>query len=203
MQRRYFSKEGAVPMWIHVPGTPVTLPGETTQYERLPGMTDWAPRDVVSRVGKGIAQDKNIQDIAEQEAQRGLLRTTATGAAGGLLGGAMLSRLVGGEAVAAPFKEILKRGISKDTLRGLGHLPRVAKILPLLGLGIGTAAGAGNWAQGRDARRSQAKAVGKGLLSEQILQQHQLNQARDSRKLPLESATESATKATAISRAGV
>lgn len=203
MRKRYFTKEGAIPMWVHIPGTPITLPGETTKYERLPGMTDWAPRGVVSRVGRGLAENRDIQDIAEQEANQGLLAKTVSGGTGGLLGGAMLSRLAGGEAVIAPFKDILKRGINKQTLQGLSKVPRMARVLPAVGLGIGAATGIGNWAMGRDDRKAQAKAVGRGLLSEQILQQHELNQARNSRKVPLTTATESPTKATAISSSGV
>jgi len=203
MKRHYFNKEGAAPIWIHVPGTPITLPGETTKYERLPGMTDWAPRGVVSRVGRGLAENKDMTEIAEQEANKDLGASAARGGAGGLLGGAMLSRLIGGEKVTTPFKNILKRGLNKQTLQGLGKLPRAAKVLPLLGMGLGAATGMGSWAAGRDKRREQAAAVGKGLLSEQILQQHSLNKARESQRVPLETATEYPTKATAINGSGV
>ena len=169
MRRHYFYKAGTTPIWIHVPGTPITLPGESTKYERLPGMTDWAPRDVVSRVGQGLAQEQDMDDIAENEATRGLGGRAAGGAGGGLLAGAVGARLVGGEAVSAPFKNILKSGINSASLKGLRKLPMKAGLLPLIGLGVGTAAGVGSWAMGRDQRKAQAKSVGKGLLSEQIL----------------------------------
>lgn len=209
MRRHYFYKAGTTPMWIHVPGTPITLPGEQTKYERLPGMTDWAPRGVVSRVGQGLAQDQSMDDIAEAEATRGLGGRAAAGAGTGLLAGAASARLAGGEAVAAPFKNILKRGINAESLRGLRKLPMKAGLLPLLGIGIGAATGVGSWAAGRDARRAQAKSVGKGLLSEQILQQHAIGQARQGEqtrqltKLPIESASMPSPKATVLSSSGV
>jgi hypothetical protein len=158
---------------------------------------------VVSRVGRGLRENREVRDIAEQEANQGLGSNAARGGAGGLLGGAMIARIVGGEKSVAPFKKILAKGINKNTLRGLSRLPWAAKWLPLLGAGLGTAAGVGSWATGRDKRREQAAAVGKGLLSEQILQQHQINQARTARKMPLESATERATKATTVNSTGV
>lgn len=209
MRRYYFSKESSAPIWIHVPGTPVTLPGERTEYERLPGMTNWAPRGIVSRVGQGLAQEKGIEDIAENEASRGLGTSALKGSGGGVLGGSVLSRVVGGEAVSKPFKNILKKGLTRESLRGLSKLPTSAKVLPLLGLGVGAASGVGSWAMGQDSRREQARAVGKGLLSEQILQQHSLGQARQGlkarqlSKLPVESASEMSPKATVLSSSGV
>ena len=209
MGRHYFNKEGNVPMWVHIPGTPITLPGERTQYERLPGMTDWAPRDTVSRVGKGLAEKQDISEIAESEANQGLGASAIKGGAGGLLGGSMLARLVGGQAVSAPFKNVLKGGLNKSTMSGLSKIPMSAKALPLLGVGAGLASGIGGWASGRDERRNQAASVSKGLLSEQILQQHSLGQAQQGAqgkqlsKLPIESASMPSPKATVLSSAGV
>ena len=196
-------------MWIHVPGTPITLPGERTQYERLPGMTNWAPREAVSRVGEGLARSRSIEDIAESEASQDFGGSVMKGGGGGLLGGSVLARLSGGEAVTAPFKNMLERGVNMKTFKGLSKLPTRAKLLPLLGMGTGAAAGIGSWAMGRDARRDQARSVGKGLLSEQILQQHAIGNARrgeETRKLsrlPIESASMPSPKATVLSSSGV
>jgi len=204
MRRHYFIKEGASPVWIHVPGTPFTLPGERTQYSRLPGMTEWAPRDVVERMGKGLAGDQTVKNLAQAESQQGLPGHLGKGAIGGAVGGAMASRIFGGESVTAPFKNIFKKGITRESLKGLSKLPRSAKILPLLGLGLGAAGGIGSWASGRDAREQEAREVGKGLLSEQILQQHSIGQARRGlAKLPIETASENSTKAVTLGNTGV
>ena len=204
MKRHYFYKEGAAPMWIHVPGTPITLPGEQTKYERLPGMTEWAPREVVERMGKGLAGGKSVAELSDTEAQRGLGGGMTTGAAAGGAGGAALARLAGGQKATAPFRDILKRGLNKSSLKGLSKLPGSAKLLPLLGLGLGAAAGAGGWATGRDARQQEARSVGKGLLSEQILQQHSIGQARQGlKRIPIESASMPSPKATVLSSSGV
>lgn len=215
MKRHYFYKQGASPVWIHVPGTPFTLPGERTQYDRLPGMTDWAPRDVIGRVGKGLKEDKPIQSLVEQERQQGLLGSAAKGGIGGLVGGSMAARLAGGEKSTAPLKQVLKKGLSSGTMKGLSKFPRSAKILPLLGLGLGAAGGVGSWASGQDERGQEARGVAKGLLSEQILQQHSIGQARGGlaqqqqqrqphlAKLPPESASEQSPKAAVLGNTGV
>ena len=211
MRRHYFIKEGASPIWIHVPGTPFTLPGERTQYSRLPGMTEWAPRDVVERMGRGLAEDKSVKSLVEQEKQQGLLSHLVRGSGGGLVGGAIGGRLMGGEAATNPFKQIFKKGLNLKTLKGLSKLPRSAKLLPLLGLGAGAAGGVGMWSQGQDARKREAQEVAKGLLSEQILQQHSIGQARrglENRsqhlaKLPADSAFENSPKAVVLGNTGV
>lgn len=208
MRRYYFVKEGA-PIWIHVPGTPFTLPGELPRYERLPGMIEWAPHDAVERVGLGLKEDVPIEQLAEEEAQRGLLSNVLRGSGGGLIGGTMSARLMGGERASAPIKQIYKKGLTRKTLRGLSKLPRAAKILPLLGTGAGLAGGIGAWAAGREGRKEEAQNISKGLLSEQILQEHALNQARQSLQQPLlnrrpaESAQVTAPKAVVLSTTGV
>lgn len=209
MRRHYFVKEGA-PVWIHVPGTPFTLPGERPRYERLPGMVDWAPREAVERVGRGLKEDVPIEALAEQEAQRGLLTNILKGGGGGAIAGSMGARLVGGEKATAPIKQIYKKGLSRKALASLSKLPRLAKVLPLLGMGAGLAGGIGSWAAGREGRREEAQSISKGLLSEQILQEHALNQARQSlqqrpllMRRPPESARVSAPKAVVLSTTGV
>ena len=179
MRRQYFIKEGAAPVWIHVPGTPFTLPGERTQYERLPGMTDWAERGMVSRVSKGLEEGTGVEALAEREALQGTGREAGKGAIAGGTVGTMAGRLIGGEAASAPIKELLQKGISKDTLKGFKNVPRAAKIAPVIGALLGAGGNAALWASGRDERRQQAKDVAKGVLSENILRRDALNRARE------------------------
>ncbi len=179
MRRHYFVKEGA-PVWIHVPGTPFTLPGERPQYARLPGMTEWAPNEVVERIGRGIKEDVPVEELAERESKRGLLTHLGKGGVGGGIAGAMGARLLGGEAAFAPIKKMFQKGVSRKTMQGLSRLPGLSKALPLAGIGAGLAGGLGTWAAGQDNRRREAQDVSKGLLSEQILQQHAIGKARES-----------------------
>jgi len=179
MRRHYFIKEGA-PVWIRIPGTPFTLAGTQTQSARLPGMTEWAPREVVERMGAGLKEDVPVEELANREANRGLLSSAGAGAAGGGILGALGGRLMGGAESVAPFKNILNKGLTRETFKGLSKIPRAAKLLPLLGVGAGLAGGVGAWATGRNERRREAQEVSKGLLSEQILQQQALTGARES-----------------------
>jgi len=208
MGRYYFIKEGA-PVWIHVPGTPFTLPGERPRYTRLPGMSEWAPNEVVERVGKGLKQNVPIEELAESESGRGLLSSAGKGGIGGGIAGSMAARIVGGDAAVAPIKDIYRKGLSRKSLQGLRNLPRAAKILPLLGLGLGVTGGVGGWAMGQDKRRREAHEVAKGLLSEQVLQQHSIGKARSSLDTPLirrqapESASDPSPRAAVMSTTGV
>ena len=185
------AQQGA-PVWIRVPGTPFTLPGAPTRYERLPGMSEWAPRDVVERMGKGLSQDVPAEYLAERESQKGLPGSLIGGGIAGGTGGALVGRLAGGEAVTAPVKDLLSGGITKRTLRGLKDVPRVGKVAPLVGAGLGLLGGASLWSGTKGVRRQQAKEVARGLLSEQILQQSALQQASSNpvlRGLDIESAS--------------
>lgn len=205
--RHYFVKHGA-PVWINIPGTPFTLPGFPARYERLPGMTEWAPRTTVESVGKKLQTDKPMEQIAEEEANVGLGTSVGTGAFAGTTGGLLAGRLSGGSKFTQPFKDILSKGLSKETLRGIKNIPRVAKVAPFIGLGAGLAGGLGHWASGREGRRQEASEVAKGLLSEQVLQQHSLNQARQSAQpsalqgLPISTATAPAPIVTTQSNTG-
>jgi hypothetical protein len=190
--RHYFIKEGEAPVWIRVPGTPFTMLGSPTKHERLPGMTEWAPRPVVERMSKGLQQKIDPETLVQREEEEGLPWDAAKGGIGGLTAGALAGRLAGGEATTAPLRELLAKGVSKETLKGLKNVPRAAKILPLAGAGAGALGGAAYWSAGKPARREQAEEVAKGLLSEKILQQHSINQARQSvsalKGLPVETA---------------
>lgn len=179
----YFVKHGA-PVWINIPGTPFTLPGFPARHERLPGMSEWAPREVVEQVGKGIQEGQSTEEMTEQAAGRGLPTNVGTGAIAGTTAGLLGGRLLGGEAAARPFKDILKKGLSRETLRGLRNIPHASKLAPLVGLGAGLAGGAGLWASGREGRRQESKEVAKGLLAEKVLQQHSLGQAREAVRQP-------------------
>lgn len=169
-KRQGMLKEG-VAVWTRVPGTPFTLPGSPTIRERLPGMMDWAPRDTITRMARGLQKgEKSPEELAETEAQQGAGTNVGLGAVGGLTGGSLLGRLFSGQKGVEPFKKIYEKGLSGKTLRGLKHLPGAMKVLPLLGLLGGSAIGAQHWAQGRDERKGQALDVSKGLLAERILQ---------------------------------
>jgi hypothetical protein len=170
-------------------------------------MTEWASNEVVEDVGRGLKANQSIEQIDEDAANRGLLGTAIKGGLGGTVGGAAIARLAGGEATVAPFKKMLSKGITKQTLKGLSKLPGSAKLLPLLGLGVGAAGGVGAWAMGRDDRRRQARQVSKGLLSEQVLQQHAIDKARKSvgllHRSPIETAHAPSPKAVVLGSSGV
>ncbi len=205
--RHYFVKQGA-PVWINVPGTPFTLPGFPARYERLPGMSEWAPRSTVESVGQKLKTDKPMEQIAEEEANVGLGTDVGAGAIAGTTGGLLAGRLAGGDKFTAPFKNILSKGLSRETLRGIKGLPRLSKLAPFIGLGAGMAGGLGHWASGRGTRRQGAHDVAKGLLSEHVLQQHSLNQARQAAQpsalqgLPVATATAPAPIVTTQSNTG-
>jgi hypothetical protein len=168
-------------VWTRVPGTPFTLPGSPTIRERLPGMTDWAPRDMISRMAKGLeAGEATPEQLAHEEAMRDRNKTMAIGGAAGLTGGSVAGRLAGGEAAVSPFMDIYKKGINKQTLKGLSKIPAAMRLLPLLGLGAGAYLGKQKWEEGQDDRRQQALGVSKGLLAERVLQSNALNQAINS-----------------------
>lgn len=165
-------------VWTRVPGTPFTLPGSPTIRERLPGMTEWAPRDMISRMAKGLERGElSPAELAELEAKRDELGQTGFGAGIGLTGGSILGRLIGGEAATQPFLDIYKQGITGQTLKGLSKMPAAMKILPLLGLGAGAYLGRQHWAKGKEGRRRQALGISKGLLAERILQSNALREA--------------------------
>jgi len=165
-------------VWTRVPGTPFTLPGSPTIRERLPGMTDWATRDMISRMAKGLESgEQTPAELAEQEAQEGKAQTMGLGAAAGLTGGTVAGRLAGGEAAMQPLFDIYKKGINRQTLAGLSKIPMAMRLLPLLGLGAGAYLGKREWEKGKEPRRQQALGVSKGLLAERILQSNALNEA--------------------------
>lgn len=162
----------AVAIWTKVPGLPLTVSNPISQPERLPGMTDWAPREVISRMGEGMRRGEDLDALVEQEKNEGMGGTLAKGTALGGIGGGLLGRLVGGEAAVEPAKEILEKGLNMRGLRGLAKTPMAMKALTLGGLGAG-ALGAGiDWATGRDERGDQARTVARGLRREYTMQQN-------------------------------
>jgi len=185
------------PFWVHVPGLPFTLPGTITQKERLPGMNEWLPRPLIERVAKGMRQGASPEELAELEAKSGLLSNVGVGGGIGAASGALGARLLGGEAASAPFKNILKRGLTGQTLKGLGKLPLSAKILPALGLTGGAGLAALRWMQREGERKRQAQAVAEGLLTESRLRSNALQ------KLPVESASVQAPTAVTTGNTGV
>ena len=162
----------AVAVWTKVPGLPFTLPGNLTQYERLPGMSEWASRDVITRMGEGMRRGEDLDALVEKEKEEGLGGSLAMGAAGGGLGGGLLGRLVSGEAATAPVKEILREGTGTSLrgLRGLSKIPGAAKALALGGVGLGTLASGIGWGMGSGDRADTARAVARGLRREQSMQ---------------------------------
>ena len=185
MQQGMLTKEAldkhGLAVWTRVPGTPFTLPGSPTIRERLPGMSDWAPRGMISRMSKGLdTGEQTPEQLAEIESQRDEGKTTAIGGAAGLTGGSVLGRLLGGDAAVAPFKDLYAKGINKQTLKGLSKIPMAMKLLPLLGLGAGAYAGHKVWSGKQDENKQQALDVSKGLLAERLLQSNALTHAVNS-----------------------
>lgn len=176
MRRYYFVKYGT-PVWIKVPGTPFGTIAFPETANRLPGMTEWAPNDVISRVGKSLHEGAPVEDIEQTEINRGLLPGLAKGGLIGGTTGALAGRAIGGEATMKPFKELLEQGIKKDTLKGLKRIPLSTKILAPAGLGAGLLGALHKWHKTKPQRHEQTQDVLKGLLTEEILQQHALNQA--------------------------
>lgn len=176
--REYLTKLGeGSPVWVRIPGTPFTMIGSSTRYERLPGMIEWAPTDVITRVGKGLAKDYPPNFLAEQEGERGLLKNLVGGGVAGTTAGLLGGRLLGGEASLSPVFNLWKKGLSGQTLRNLKNVPLPMKLAPLLGAGLGLAAGKRVWESGKKERENQAKEVSKGLLAEQVLQTDAINRA--------------------------
>ena len=203
MRRHYFIKTGA-PVWIHVPGTPFTLPGETTKYERLPGMIDWAPRGMITRVGKGLKTQTPTRQLVDNEVNRGLPQAVGAGAAGGATAGMVAAKLLGGERFIPSVTELMQTGVTPTMRQNFRKLPGVIKALPFIGTGAGLLYGAGKWHMGKQKRREQAQGVAKGLLTEQILQQHDLNRARASvNPTQHESASDATPTAVTLSNKGI
>lgn len=173
-------EKSAVAVWTHVPGTPFTLPGSPEIKERLPGMVDWAPREMITRIARGLRAGKGPEDLAKAEGMKGLPLTAGGGAlAGGTLG-AMAGRLIGGQATTQPFKNLWSQGLSRGSLKQLSKIPMSAKMAPLLGLGIGAGVGALKWLKDAPGKRQQAFDVSRGLLAEKVLQEKALGEAKAS-----------------------
>ena len=186
----------AVSVWTKLPGLPFTVQGQITQQDRLPGMSEWAPRDVISRVSEGLQQGENPQDLIEAERTKGMGKSIALGAAGGGVGGGLLGRLISGEAATAPVKELFQRGTGTSLrgLRGLSKIPGAAKALTLGGLGLGALAGGAAWGAGANERGGTAHDIVRGLNREQLMLdnanlQHQLLQKQLLTHNPMPSAT--------------
>jgi hypothetical protein len=174
----------AIAVGVQVPGLPLTIPGSFTQYERLPGMSEWAPHEVITRMGKGMHRGEDLDALIEKEKEKGLGKSLAMGAAGGGLGGGLLGRLVSGEAATAPIKKLLREGTGTSLrgLRGLSRIPGAAKALALGGVGLGTLAGSIGWGMGSENRADTARAVAQGLRREQIMQMNANLQNRELRR---------------------
>jgi hypothetical protein len=183
MRRKYFIKEavtsGGERLWIRVPGTPFTLPGAATQYERLPGMTEWVPRDDVETVSKAMEHDVPIDQISEQVSRSGLWPGMWKGLGVGGVAGALAGRAVGGEAAFSPFIDIKDKGLTSKTLAGLKKVPGAMKALPWVGAALGGAHAYGKWKSDYEGRGDRAKDIAKGLLAERILQTSAIRDAED------------------------
>lgn len=211
MHRQYFTKTGA-PVWVHVPGTPFTLPGSPRYRERLPGMTKWVDRDLVERVSKGLSQGSDVDSIAAKESISGLPGAVSGPAVGGGVLGLLAGRLAGGSESVAPLKAILEKGIGRGTLAGLKNLPRYMYAAPLLGAALGGGYGLSKWVADKPARSDAAKQTARGLLAEQVLQRNALREAVKTdqpytapllRSIPLTSASATAPSIVSPGNVGV
>ena len=188
-------KNATVPLWLRVPGATIPITGAPTPYERLPGMTEWAPREMVEDVAKGIRGGRDVEDIAKEQANKGLLGNAAVSGLTGTFGGVLGGRLIGGEKAWEPFKGILSKGMTQESMAGLKKLPFSMKAMPLAGAGLGLGLAAKNWMDEAPHRQRQTYDVSRGLLAERVLQRDSLRQSmgREMRVLqgvPQQSATE-------------
>jgi len=181
MRFRKFTKL-AFPVWTRVPGTPFTLPGSASYTERLPGMEGWVPREVVERVSRALAEGEDIRSLAQRERQEGAGGATALGAGVGGVTGLLGARLAEGEAGFAPLKDVLKKGVTRDSLRGLSKIPLSMKIAPAAGAVLGGLGMLGHWASQGSKREEDAEQVARGLLAEKVLQRRALEEAVKSPK---------------------
>lgn len=176
MKFRIFNKL-AFPIWTRVPGTPFTLPGGMSYTERLPGMQEWIPRDVVERVSRALAEGEDIRTISEREGTTGGPAAVATGVGlGGVLGG-LGGRLAKGKEAISPIRELLQTGLTQKTLEGLRKMPPAMRYAPLAGAGLGGLAALGSWASQRGEREQGTEQVARGLLAEKVLQRRALEEA--------------------------
>jgi hypothetical protein len=173
-------KHANVPLWLKVPGATVPITGPAPPYERLPGMTEWAPREMVEDVAKGIRGGQDVEDIANEQSHKGLLGDAAISGLTGTFGGVLGSRLISGEKAWEPFKGpegLLTKGLHGGSWRGLKNLPLSMKLLPLAGAGLGVGLAAKRWADEAPHRQHQTYDVARGLLAERVLQRDALGQA--------------------------
>lgn len=187
-------KNADLSIWPRVPGAMITGGGPAPR-ERLPGMTEWAPREMVEDVARGLRSGQDVEEIAKEQTGKGLLGNAAvaglTGAFGGVLGG----RLVGGEQSWEPLKGLLSKGFTREGLSGLKKLPLAMKAMPIAGAGLGVGLAAKNWMEQAPHRQKQTYDVARGLLAERVLQRDSLREAmgREIRALqgiPHQSATQ-------------
>jgi hypothetical protein len=178
-QREGLLKNAFFPIWTRVPGTPFSLPGNMDPSERLPGMDTWAPRERMERVSAGMHAGVPVDAMMQAEGDRDLVRHTLTGIGAGALGGGMLGRLVGGQESTQPFKDVIQKGLSKETLKELAHLPTSMKALVAAG-GIGGALyGADHWSDTKPDRMHQTYETARSLGNDQMLNDVNIMKAKD------------------------
>jgi len=187
-------KNANIPLWLKVPGATVPITGPPPAYERLPGMTEWAPREMVEDVAKGIRGGEDVEDIAQEQSNKGLLGNAAMAGLTGTFGGVLGGRLVGGESAWDPFRGLLSKGINREGLSSLKGLKWPMLALPLAGAGLGVGLAAKDWSEKAPQRQQQTYDVARGLLAERVLQRDSLRQAmgRDAsalKGLPFQSAS--------------
>lgn len=172
-------KNANIPLWLKVPGATVPITGPPAPYERLPGMTEWAPREMVEDVAKGIRGGQDVEDIAKEQSNKGLLGDAAISGLTGTFGGVLGGRLLGGETAWDPFKGMFSKGLAGGGLSSLKGLRWPMIALPLAGAGLGVGLAAKNWAEQAPHRQRQTYDVARGLLAERVLQRDALGQAMD------------------------
>lgn len=170
-------KNAAIPLWLRVPGATIPITGQPEDKERLPGMTEWAPREMVEDVARGIRGGQDVESLAQEQSRKGLLGNAAIAGLTGTVGGVLGGRLVGGEKAWDPFKGILSKGFTRESLSGLRSLPLSMKVMPLAGAGLGVGLAAKKWLSDAPHRKKQTYDVARGLLAERILQRDSLRQA--------------------------
>lgn len=77
-----FKGAGDLRPGLGIPGTPFGM-GYSPTNERLPGMHKWVDRGVIERAHKGLDQGLSLEDVVDQERDRGRFTDPLLGAAAG------------------------------------------------------------------------------------------------------------------------
>lgn len=171
---QFVKHAGDLPLWIRAPGVPFNIPIPGEREERLQGMHDWVPISTIARIqeklDRGTPREQILQEERALADPKGALVTSAMG---GFSGG-LLSRLIHGEKATEPMKEILKSGITRESLSGLKGVPASMRALPIAGAGLGALVSVMKQRSEADSRERAARGAIRGLAIEDLHTQNAL-----------------------------